>query len=196
MMKVKSTKIYVIFFIVLCVSSVFILYHPKKDTQITSQKIMDHFFLKPIFIEYNQKGAIKSRITAESVAHYKNTQSSFFVKPEILFYADNKLPWKIQAEQGSMEQQNEVVTLSGHVELQELGANHQPLTTIKTTHLIIYPKQSRAETDAPVAIYRQHVVVHGVGLHANFKTGQYVLKSHANAILQPALFHSTHSGKK
>lgn len=191
-MKIKSTAFYIILFFLLCIASIFILHHPEKKAPATHEKIVDNFINKAKFTEFNQEGGLKSEITADTVTNYQNSGATYFVKPRILVYSDQKIPWRIHSDEATMEKVNNVTTLSGHVVIHQLQTIGHPETFIYTSTLTVYPKKSYAETEAPVQIRRRDMVISGIGLTANLKTGQYQLHTETKAILQPGLLQSKH----
>ena len=190
-MTLKSTRLYIALFFLLCIASIFILYHPKKQPAATQPQTIDSFIYQAQLTEYNKQGKMKSDITAANVIHYKESDITFLVAPRILVYSDQNIPWKIHADQAKMMQSNTIIVLSGHVIIHQLQTLNHPETIIKTTTLTVYPKESRAETTAPVTINRRGMAIVGKGLTANLKTGQYQLTSETKAILQPSLLHKT-----
>ena len=56
---------------------------------------------------------------------------------------------------------------------------------IKTTQLTIHPGSQTADTDQAVTITQDHITTHGVGMHANLKTGIVQLKAQLHSEIEP-----------
>ncbi|EKD70438.1 MAG: hypothetical protein ACD_46C00534G0003 [uncultured bacterium] len=188
-MTLKSTRLYIALFFFILTACVFILHQPSKKQIAENTLTINSFIDQATYTEYNKQGGIKNNITATSVVHYKENDTTFFTAPNILIYSDKNIPWKIQANHATMTQDNTIIVLSGNVVIHQLKTIHQPQTIIQTNTLVVYPKKSRAETNDAVIIHRRGIVINGNGLKANLKTGEYQLTSETNATLQPTVLH-------
>jgi lipopolysaccharide export system protein LptC len=185
-MKHKSIIIYIILFILLGVASAFILHHTKKiETTLPQKRTVDTFVHNATFTEYNQQGLIKTKIHAAKIFHYQPQGTTFFEKPFIITYTENRRPWHIRANQGTSDRTGQKIILSGNVIARELPMAEHAGTIIKTAEITIYPKKFLAETNESVMLIRPGMTLHGTGLTANLKTGEYQLHSGSEAIYQP-----------
>src|SRR3990167_10058090 len=184
-MKYKLT-FYIILFLCISVASVLILRHTKTQAPLTSQKnTVDSFILQGAFTEYNEQGLIKTKMNAITITHFQKSGATQFEKPYIVTYTENRTPWHIRADQGVSDKTGSKIILTGHVNVHELQTAQHAETTITTTELTIFPKESRAVTDKMITLSRPGTVIHGTGFIANLKTGQYQLRSESEAVYQP-----------
>ena len=102
-----------------------------------------------------------------------------FTQPDITSYSEKTYQpsWHITAEKGQSYKNNTIITLSGNVQFHRIATSDSPAMTIQTSRATIKPQQSIASTDQPVSIQQQHSTIHGSGLIANLKTGDYTLQS-------------------
>ncbi|OGT43875.1 MAG: LPS export ABC transporter periplasmic protein LptC [Gammaproteobacteria bacterium RIFCSPHIGHO2_12_FULL_40_19] len=184
-MKYKLT-LYIILFLCIAVASVLILRHKTTEAPPTAQKnTIDSFITQGTFTEYNEQGLIKTKMTAAHVTHFKESGITHFTKPYIITYTENRTPWHIHADRADSNKTGTKIILQGHVTVHQLPTKQNAETTITTTELTVFPKESRAVTDKAITVSRPGTVIHGTGLIANLKTGQYQLRSQSEIIYQP-----------
>lgn len=181
--------LYIFLALLICIASFFILHHTQKPARSPQKKIIDNFVIHASFTEYNKKGLLKTKMSAEKVTHFLPDNTTFFIKPVILTYMDNRDPWHITADQGTSDKTGSTIVLQGHVVVHKLATAKQASLTIKTSELTVYPKESRAITAKPVILSRPGTVIHATGFAANLKTGQYKLLSQSKVIYQPERQH-------
>lgn len=194
-MKYKLS-LYILIFALICVASEMILRHTAEPIVVASHTLkkntVDSFLLYPTVTQYDQEGHIKMKTTAIKLTHYKMSGETTLEKPFIITYTDKHVPWHIHADLAISNKKGDRILLKGHVKVHELPTLKHPETTITTSELTIFPKESRAVTDKFVAIERPGTLIHGVGLVANLKTGQYQLRSESEAIYQPTASKKSH----
>ncbi|EKD77894.1 MAG: hypothetical protein ACD_42C00134G0003 [uncultured bacterium] len=150
------------------------------------QKTINNFVINAKYSEYNKQGEIKTIVTADKITQFQPDNNSVFTQPRIITYTDqDRTPWHIQADEGSSDQTAKKIILRGHVIAVKLKTKKTPSITIKTTKLTIFPKKSLAITNQPVVLSRPDTIIHGIGLTANLKTGEYQLHSQSKAIYVP-----------
>ena len=171
-------------FLLLAVFSVLTLNHTKKRIASTKKKTLDSFIKEATYISYNTQGKLKTKLTATQVMHYKEKDTTYFLQPQMVMYTKGRTPWHIRADSGTSLHESHLITLQGNVVIHQLQKTGHPETTIKTIRLTIYPKKSRAMTNAFVTIYRRDSVIHGKGLTANLKTGEYQLLSQSEGVFE------------
>src|SRR3989338_8905012 len=182
-MRLRMSNFYLILFSLIVFASILILHRAANTLHLGNQSSINSFVSDANFIEYNHTGQIKTKITAKDITQRQDY--ILFKNPYIETYTDNRAPWQIRADQAISDQQGKKVVLQGHVIIHELKQTDTPATTIKTSELTLFPRKSFATTDKSVAIYRPGVILHGIGLTANLKTGEYELKSQSKGVYQP-----------
>lgn len=156
-----------------------------QDTQGKSGGI-NTFMSNAIYTQFDELGHIHSRMQTPNMKHYEKKDSSFFIKPVILMYTSNRIPWHITSDYGKSQSGTTKVYLWGNVVLHQRQLKGHPETTILTSALTVYPKRSFAETNRKVTIYRPGSVVKGKGVTANFKTGILKLLTRSRGIYEPS----------
>ncbi|OGT25804.1 MAG: LPS export ABC transporter periplasmic protein LptC [Gammaproteobacteria bacterium RIFCSPLOWO2_02_FULL_42_14] len=185
-MKYKSYYFYGVIIFIFVVASFLILHHAERALNISLDSKINSFVTGGNFVEYDKQGNIKTKITADKIVEFQSEDRIVFHNPEIVTYSEKQVPWHIRADQAISNKKGDRVVLTGHVLIREMRNDNEPRSTIKTTELVIFPKQSLATTKEPVTLFRPGIIVNGVGLTANLKTGQYELKSQSEAIYQPS----------
>lgn len=167
-------------------ASALILHHNNKQKIQNSKDIIDGFASHTTLTEYDEQGNIKTVLTAESATHLEPSGTTYFKKPFIITYTKDRTPWHIHADIGTSDKNGHKIIFQHHILIHELPTARHPETRITTDELTIAPKESRAFTDQPVTLSRPGIVIHGVGLTADFKTGEYQLRSQSTAIYKSA----------
>lgn len=182
-MKNKLTFIYLILFLLLGVASVFILHHAVKHNHSSQKPTINSFILHAKFTEYNQSGQVKAIVTSIKVTHMQTSGITYFEKPYIIAYTEkNRTPWHIHADLAISNKSGNQIILRGHVVAHQLPTPEHVESTITTSELTVFPKESRAVSNQKVTIVRPGTRISGTGFVANLKTGQYELHSESNAV--------------
>jgi lipopolysaccharide export system protein LptC len=181
----KLTLLYIFLSICICTASFFILRNTTQPVKITPKTVIASYAIDATYTEYNAQGLIKTSVDAKKITRYLPQGNSIFEKPFIVTYAADRTPWHIHADSGESDRTGEKIILQGHVIIHELPTSTHPETMIQTAEITLFPKLSRAETNAAVILSRPGMTIYGKGLLANLKTGQYELKSQSKAVYQP-----------
>ena len=182
----KVTYLYIFLFMLICMASALILHHNKNQKTQNTKNIIDGFASHATLTEYDEQGDIKTVLSAESATHLEPDGTTHFKKPFIITYTKDRTPWHIHADIGVSDKNGHQIIFQHHILIRELPTARHPETRITTDALTIVPKESRAFTDQPVTLSRPGIIIHGVGLTANFKTGEYQLRSQSKAVYQPS----------
>lgn len=184
-MKLKLQHFYLGIFLIAAITSIVILYHSNNNPPPHPKKIVSTFINNATYKTFNEKGKLTSIMKAKHVTQFTNDRDTFFAMPHILTYTTKGTPWVITADQAKSNAATNQILLWGHVLLIELSASKKAVTTIKTSELTVFPKQSRATTNKAVSIYRKKSVIKGKGLVADLKQGMYELLSQSKGIYTP-----------
>ncbi len=184
-MKQKMYRLFLFVFVLLTIFSIFILHHSHNGARTTKNKIISSFADHATYEVFNREGSMKSTTTASQITHFKNSEDTFFTKPQMTTFTINRTPWHISAYHAKSNESNERIFLWGHVNIQQLSQQNHTKTTIETSELTIFPKQSRATTSKPITIYRHDSIVQGKGFTANLQSGEYELLSQSKGIYNP-----------
>ena len=143
------------------------------------------FMTNAVYTQFNKLGQLQTRMQTPNMEHYAKHDTSFFVKPTILIYTSDRIPWYVKSDYGKSQNGTIKVYLWGSVVLHQPQMIDHPETTIYTKALTVYPKRSFAETNEDVTIHRPGSVVKGKGVTANFKTGIIKLLTESRGIYEP-----------
>lgn len=184
-MKKKANLIYLFLSAALIVISAIILHGAQNKPVHEKKDAIDSFVDHAHYVSYNKLGQLDTKLTAPKVTHIKNKKMAYFFEPRMLTYTEDRIPWHIQATHAKSSDDMQHVFLWKNVVIHQLTHTNTLETTIKTSELTVLPQQSIAKTNAAVSIYRLGSTMHGKGLIANLKTGQYELLSHSKGIYIP-----------
>ncbi len=144
----------------------------------------DSYMLNVAFSDYNDKGQLHSYLYTPKMTHYRKRNISYFTSPKVLIYTASRIPWQIRARYGKSNS-NHWIHLWQNVKLHQLPSKNHPDTIITTSALTFYPNKSYAKSSHKIVIKQPNSTIHGIGLKANFKTGNYTLLSQSRGIYVP-----------
>ncbi len=173
-----------LFLLLLMSGSVFFIMHLNTKQPLTEdEQHVDSIMQQAVYDQYNESGQLILHLSSPYVEHYSFNNSSFFRKPDIILYQENKMPWHISSLQGKSSDNNKLIDLQDDVVIYRAGSKKDPETTIHTTALTIDPKKQQAETNQAATIVQPHSIVQSIGLKTDFKTGVTQLSTNARVVL-------------
>lgn len=119
------------------------------------------------------------RLAAPKYWLYHQKQTSEFESPDIVIYDENGNEIYATSEKGQTENDNDVITLIGEVEVRQAASDKEPYPlNIFTDKLTVLQSQQQITTDLPVIATRgsQKITATGMTLNLNSK----VLQLHNN----------------
>lgn len=153
-----------------------------------SQKIIPHtanddqpdaFMEDVTAIVMNKMGTPTMRIESPKVIHYQQNDSTELLTPHVIIYRDSPEPWHITANHAKTKDGANEITFWENVIIHHLADSDNPVTTMSTSTLTIFPNQKIAKTADAVIVNQPSTTVHGVGLLANWEDGTVKLLSDA-----------------
>ena len=183
----KTFWLSIILIFAACTSVIFMLIR-NDQTQDIQKKTggINAFMTNATYTQFNKLGQLHTRMQTPNMEHYTENDTSFFIKPRILIYTSNRIPWHIKSDYAKSKHGMKKVYLWGNVVLHQPQLENYPETTILTSTLTVYPKRSFAETDQEVTIHRPSSVIKGKGVTANFKTGIIKLLEQSRGVYEPS----------
>lgn len=148
------------------------------------KKTPDAFMKDAVYMSFDEEGNLHNKISTKKMVHYAYDNMSNFIKPDIIFFASNRAPWYVSADNGQSKDGIDVVNLSNNVKIYEPASKTNHELTITTSNLIIFPKLKTVKTSEPITIIQPGTIVNAVGLNADLKKGEVVLLSHAQGIFE------------
>jgi len=100
----------------------------------------------------DKEGRPRRLLTAESLLHFPDDQSTELTRPELLLLEDGRPPWRIRSELGWVSRDGELLLLQGEVQIErETDGNVRPMHLV-TRDLRVQPKDEYAETEQPARV--------------------------------------------
>jgi LPS export ABC transporter protein LptC len=134
---------------------------------------------------FTADGELAYRLTANEMQEFRKKNILVLLKPELKTF----LPpshWVVSAMHGTIKNDaQQDITLRGKVIAHRVANPTASAITIATSQLLIHPKSRTADTDQAVTITQDQVITHGIGMHADLKTGIVQLKSQLHSEIAP-----------
>lgn len=125
----------------------------------------------------DKRGQPQHRLEADQLSHFNDTETTHLTKPSLQVYEGKKVLWRINAEKGEIQRQQDEVLLQGKVRLvQAKTKEHAPLR-LNTSLLRINPDQGRADTDRAVTLIQGNNRIDAVGLQMEQESQRLLLLS-------------------
>jgi lipopolysaccharide export system protein LptC len=127
-------------------------------------------------IKFSKTGQPHHIFKSAQLVNYLKNNMTKLKQPFYVFQNETESPWHICADRGKAYNGIDRIILNGHIKIQQLpGKNSRNLTLI-TDQMTFYPNRSFAETDRPVTIKQPGIIIHGIGLEVDLKTGNVKLR--------------------
>ena len=130
-----------------------------------------------------QDGTLKNRLQAEYMAHYPDDDTIELVRPVLEIPRANSPSINIIADKGWVTPDNEVILLTGNVNLWQNDAAGNKRLEINTSDVRILIKQEYAETDKPSTIIGKDTTVTATGVKAYLKENRLQLLNNVHATI-------------
>ena len=112
------------------------------------------------------QGRPRRQLSAASMRHFPDDESTELTRPEMWLLAPGKPPWQVRAEKGWVSSDGALILLQGEVHIdREEGEDVRPLHLV-TRDLRVQPKDEYAETDSPVQMESGAHWLESIGLQA------------------------------
>ena len=153
------------------------------DTQAIRHRQPDAFMVDAVGSQYDQRGKLIKSFLTSTISHYAYRNSTRFTKPNFIICSTRPILWHITADYGNSYYDDTEINLQGHVCVHQEPLSPQRLeTTIKSSAMTIFPKQSIVKTNRHITIMQGESVVKGVGAWADFNTGVLHMIAHFRGI--------------
>lgn len=133
----------------------------------------------------NLDGTPKNKLYAEFMVHYPDDDSSELTKPKLELFNIDKPPMVISSEKGWITANNEVILLSGAVQLQQLDDNNLLKLQVHTRDVVVKVKENYAETDEHATIIGRRTRMEGDGVRAYFDENRIELLNNVTGRINP-----------
>ncbi|OQX37443.1 MAG: LPS export ABC transporter periplasmic protein LptC [Oceanospirillales bacterium LUC14_002_19_P2] len=147
----------------------------------TEIKVPDFFSYNAHVREFDEKGQLKSDLTADSISHFPHNEITLLASPDLWSYSENAAPWHTVADTGRILPDGETVELKKNVVMTQMEGDTQKLR-MDTDFLTIYSDQDFADTNRPVTIISPSGVMKANGMKAFYKRDFIQLKSRVRGV--------------
>ena len=144
----------------------------------------DYYMEDFVTTTINSNGTPKSKLNANYMAHYPENDTTELLKPEMEIFRENKMPLFIVAEKGWVTSDNEVILLTGNVELWENNVNGIRVFQVNTENAQVLLNQEYAETEDHARIISGKTIMTGKGMRAHFDNGILEILSNVHTTIE------------
>ncbi|KMQ75661.1 LPS export ABC transporter periplasmic protein LptC [Marinobacter subterrani] len=140
----------------------------QKAAELRGDAEPDGFVVNGEYTSFDETGNLKISFTSPRIEQFEEGNLATMVSPKAKLFGNegnaNAEPWIIEAENGSLLQNENLLYLTGNVRiLRSVGGRD---TTLTTSTLTLDNDRSMAYTDAPVVIRDVTGITHAVGMKA------------------------------
>lgn len=133
---------------------------------------VDHFTATTL----DATGRPARSLTAQELRHYPDDNSSELDLPVLVLYRPDGPPWNIRSETGWVSGDHERILLHGQVFADREGNGKAKPIHLKTSELLVRPRQEYAETAMPVEITSDEDWLTSTGMQVWF--GKTAMRAH------------------
>lgn len=128
----------------------------------------------------NKEGKPVLKVVAPKMTHYPADDSTDINTPTItVFRKESPNPWFINANHAKTIQGIQQINFWENVVIHHPADKRNPLTTMHTNSLTVFPEKQIAETQEPVVIKQPASTIHAIGMLANLNDATVRLLSQA-----------------
>lgn len=146
----------------------------------------DGFMENVVATILNKEGHPSLKVVTPQMVHYYNNDMTLIMKPNVTVYRDTPQPWFVHANFARATGGTDRIFFWDDVLIDHPADTSNPVTTMTTTSLTVFPNQQLAETDQPVVIKQPDTIVHAIGMLANLNDGTVRLLSQAQGEYVPS----------
>jgi lipopolysaccharide export system protein LptC len=145
----------------------------------------DYFVERFALVKLNEAGKPTFRLSAESVLHYPDDDTSEFVKPLIVSIDDTKPVVQITSDKGKAGPKGEITELFGNVEITRAADRKGAKLIVKTDYITINTSDEVAATDKLVSITQGNSELTGIGMDFDNLARTFALRSEVKGVVTP-----------
>lgn len=133
---------------------------------------------------YGPDGELQHDLRAVHMAHFPDDDTTEMRQPA-LTYVRPQASTHARADTAVMQGKGEVVTMRGNVRVARDASGDRAEMVAEMPHLVVWPDDERARTDAPVRIRQGGSVITGVGMDIDNIELVYRLHHDVRGVIQP-----------
>jgi len=132
---------------------------------------------------FDTEGRIKYTLDAPQLFHYAHKETTTLTEPNIYLYQPNKSPWHITAQQGLIQESDEII-LQENVLIEGNQTKNAANLSIRTSDLVLHTTEKWAKTNSKVNIQSERNQLQAVGLEADLLRNTLLLSSQVEGSYQ------------
>ncbi len=145
---------------------------------------LDYFMNDFTISQLDETGQLKHRLQATQLNHFSAEEPTRLEQPQLEVFDGDRVVWRINAEQGEINQQQDEVVLQGAVRLRQ--QRRDGTLQLATSQLRIQPGEGRADTDQAVTLTRGASRIDAVGMQLEQEGRRLVLLSQVRGYYEAA----------
>jgi lipopolysaccharide export system protein LptC len=127
----------------------------------------------------NKEGKPALQIESPKLLHYADNDRTELTKPHVVIHRHSPEPWHINSNFANMKQGLNEITFWDDVVIHHSADTANPVTTLHTATLTVFPNQQLVKTEDPVVMTQPATTIRAVGMLANWDEGTVKLLSQA-----------------
>ncbi len=151
----------------------------------TQRHVPDFYMENFVTTTMNKAGTPKRRVEAEYMAHFPDTNTHEFQRPDMLIYRPQGSPWHVRSERGWLSSSGDVMLLLGKVHIWRNTPDNQKHLDIRTEDLRVLPEREYGETDKPVTITTATSRTTGTGMRAHLAQNRLEILNDVHTHYEP-----------
>ncbi len=133
----------------------------------------------------NDQGKPALKIKTPHMVHYAETNMTRLLKPNVIIFRESPKPWYVTSDYAELSHGIEQIIFQNHVVIHHPSDIANPMTTMTTASLTVFPSKQIAQTESAITIKQPDIVVNAVGMFANLQDGTIKLLSEARGEYAP-----------
>ncbi len=154
-------------------------------THIRKDHTPDYYLENFSTLTMNLDGTPKNKLYASFMAHYPDDDSTELIQPKLELFNVDKPPTIITSEKGWITANNEVILLSGKVQLRQEDPKGFLQLQVDTSEVRILVNEDFIETDEHATIIGRRTRMEGVGIRAYLNENKIELLNNVKGRINP-----------
>ena len=185
MNKIFTTSLLLISAIILSGISILFFNVENRKVIATDPQKPDAYLQDVKAIILNNAGKPSLEVTSPQMIHFPFNDTTAITFPKVTMFKETMEHWFINADSAKAVDGINTITFNDKVNIVHPADADNPLTTVLTNYLTVFPNQQLARTNAEVTFHQPDTIVHAIGMEANFKLGLIKLLSKATGEYVP-----------
>ncbi len=144
-------------------------------------QLSDYYIVNGRIIDYDNIGQLKQQLSSSQLEHHPTQQQTLVTDPVLQLYTDSLPSHKATSLSGIIRDNNDFVTLTGKVILQD-NPDPTQANILRTESLMFYPQKHFARTDQKITITNSTSTTTGVGMTIDTDSGILKLLSDVTGV--------------